>query len=392
MSLIDYCQSERQRQVIGLYESGLSSAQIAVELGLSSDSGVRRTIRRVKKYAASNKGYSPEHDMIHPVPDGLMLSGDSRLYNADGKKLLHWVKSKQDRERQIELMREFAAGLMEETRGMAKRVELDPNAKFQDWLSGYVVGDAHFGMYSWHKETGADFDIKIAQQDLQASFQYLIDEAPYSKIGLLVNVGDFLHANDRKGVTPGHGHILDIDGRYPNVCWVAAQTLKFAVNEMLRKHETVRVINAPGNHDPDGAPWLSICLSMYYENEPRVIVDQSVTQAYYVRFGKNLIMVTHGDKGKPADYIPTMATDRPQDWGETLHRYCWLGHYHHTEQKEHRGGYTEIFPTLAAPDAHARNNFYRSNREMHRIDLHSEFGALSRQKATKPLLDSMRGL
>lgn len=388
MSLVEYCRTDHQREIIQRFESGETMASIARDMGLDP-SNVGRIARNVKARAAQ-KGFSPEHDMNHTVPDGFSVKGVSTYYNNEGKPVGQWVKSSADNERRAEMMREFVEGLAEAAKGAAQRVDLDPRAKFQEnWLSAYIVGDAHFGMYSWHRETGADFDIKIAERDLKASFQYLIDDAPYSKIGLLVNVGDFLHANDKKGITPGHGHILDVDGRYPNVCKVAAQTLRFAVDQMLKKHEIVRIINAPGNHDPDGAPWLSICLAMFYENEPRVQVDESVTQAYYVRFGKNLIMVTHGDKGKPADYIPTMATDRPIDWGQTEHRYCWLGHYHHTEQKEHRGGYTEIFPTLAAPDAHASNNFYRSQREMHRLDLHAEFGALNRHKCNKQLIDAL---
>ena len=57
-----------------------------------------RTLRRRLKRLAL-KGYSPEHDMVHTVPDGFKVKGVSTYYNADGQPTGQWVKSSADDER-----------------------------------------------------------------------------------------------------------------------------------------------------------------------------------------------------------------------------------------------------------------------------------------------------
>jgi hypothetical protein len=65
---------------------------------------------------------------------------------------------------------------------------------------------------------------------------------------------------------------------------------------------------------------LAICLAGYYEREPRVFVDISPTPFHWYRFGKVFLGVTHGHMAKPEKLPGIMATDRPIDWGETLHK------------------------------------------------------------------------
>ena len=57
----------------------------------------------------------------------------------------------------------------------------------------------------------------------------------------------------------------------------------------------------------------------------------------YFTFGKNLIGVTHGDTAKMPDLGSIMATDRPREWGDSIHRYWLTGHVHHDQVKEYRG-------------------------------------------------------
>ena len=59
----------------------------------------RRTIQRRKAMLAL-KGYSPQHDMTHPVPDGFKAKGVSTLYRDDGTVAAQWVKSTADAQRQ----------------------------------------------------------------------------------------------------------------------------------------------------------------------------------------------------------------------------------------------------------------------------------------------------
>ena len=102
MSLLDYCTTERQRKVITLHEEGLGYQRIADRLGTTKWS-VRDTLKNLKSKAAI-QGHSPDHDMVHTVPDGFTVKGVSTLYNDEGKPVSQWVKSASDKERQFEIL------------------------------------------------------------------------------------------------------------------------------------------------------------------------------------------------------------------------------------------------------------------------------------------------
>ena len=69
MSLLEYCTTDRQRQIVELHEQGLGYTRIGQQVGIGRLS-VRDCIKGVKNKAAA-QGYSPEHDMTRTVPDDL---------------------------------------------------------------------------------------------------------------------------------------------------------------------------------------------------------------------------------------------------------------------------------------------------------------------------------
>lgn len=192
-------------------------------------------------------------------------------------------------------------------------------------------------------------------------------------------LGDFLHIDSFKAVTPTHGYLLDVDSRFPKMVAVAIRVLRYGIDTLLRKHARVHVIVGLGNHDPSSAIFMMQLLANVYEKEPRITIDTSPMPFHYFQFGKNMIATNHGDKVKLGDLPLIMATDQPKMWGETTHRYCWTGHVHHyqghqTQGKERPGVLIESFPVLPPEDAHAFSSGYRSKRAMKSIILHREFG------------------
>lgn len=348
-----------------------SNTKAANALGMD-----RRTVdRRMKRLAL--RGFSPAHDMTKTVPDGYTVKGVSSYYDRDGNLAGQWVKSTADQERQREIMLAVIDALKEEVRGIARPVKV-ARAALDRSLSAYLIGDAHFGLYAWEEEAGEDFDTAIASRDLRAAIDLLVEGAPASETGYLVDVGDFLHADNRSNATPASGNILDVDSRYQRVIRVAMDALRYCIGRMLRKHAKVKVFITPGNHNPDSAGWMALVLEAYYQNEPRVEVETSPAKFFYARHGKTLIGITHGDKIKVADLPAIMATDRAKDWGDTEHRYWWTGHVHHTRHQEFRGCFVESFNTLAASDAWHHSSGYRSARQMQRIDVDTEYGIYNR--------------
>lgn len=360
--------------VEALREHG-TQRKAAAALGMS-----KRNLER-RASGLARKGFSPKHDMTHTVPDGFRVKGVSTYYDREGEPVGQWVKSTEDAQRQRALMLEWVAGLAEEVRGKARPVR-EPRHTLANSLSAYLIGDAHFGLYAWAEEAGDDFDTNIASADLRAAVDLLVDGAPASAVGYLVDVGDFLHADNRSNQTPASGHILDVDSRFARVRRIAVQTLRYCIERMLVKHGRVEVFQAPGNHNPESAGWMAMVLEAYFENEPRVRVETSPAMFFYARHGKCLIGITHGDKVKMADLPAIMASDRARDWGETEHRYWWTGHIHHTKHQEFRGCFVESFNTLAASDAWHQASGYRSQRQMQRIDLDAEDGIYNRGVAS----------
>ena len=336
-----------------------------------------RELGRNERSLRRNKKVREYKQLVAEAPEGHSVKGVSTLYDVDGNIKAQWIKTTADAEDFSARLNDVATELAKEVRGLAKPVA-KPKQRNANTLSAYLIGDAHFGMYAWGAETGEDFDTDIASADLRRALDLLVEGAPPSDLGYLVDVGDFLHADNRSNTTPASGNLLDVDSRYQRVIRIAIEALRYCVARMLEKHRTVKVFITPGNHNPDSAGWMALVLAAYYSKEKRVEVEQSPSKFFYCQFGKNLIGITHGDKIK-IDQLPSiMATDRPKEWGDTLHRYWWTGHIHHTKHQEYRGCFVESFNTLAASDAWHHASGYRSARQMQRIDLDAEHGIYSR--------------
>ncbi len=325
----------------------------------------------------ARQGFSPGHDMTRTVPDGFHVRGVSTLYGSDGKIKGQWVKSQKDQEARLETLLEQFKCIDQPYRGKSETPPAPEHCN-EDLMVVYPMGDPHLGMYSWAAETGQDFDLKIAESNLVAAVDRLVGLAPPAERALIINVGDFFHSDNLSNQTTRSRHVLDVDSRWPKVVAVGIRTMRRCIDRALERHAHVTVINEIGNHDDHTSIFLSLCLAQYYENNPRVEIDTSPAHFHYVRFGANLIGVTHGNNTKPADLPGIMACDRAQDWGCTKHRYWYTGHIHHDTLKEYPGCVVETFRTLAARDAWHHEQGYRSGRDMKLDVLHIKFGRINR--------------
>jgi hypothetical protein len=247
-----------------------------------------------------------------------------------------------------------------------------------DLLAVYPLGDPHFGMYAWAKESGDDFDLDIARSLTLGAVDRLVQAAPSAKTAILLPLGDIFHMDDQSNQTPTNRHQLDADGRFVKVLQVGIETFRHAVIRCLEKHNKVIVRFVSGNHDPHSVWALAFSISAYFEKEPRVSVDLSPSAHWFHRFGSVLIGATHGDKTKHRDLLGVMAADRPEDWGQTKHRYFYTGHIHSQTVTELPGLVCESFRTLAARDAYASGAGYRAGRDMRCIVHHREHGEIER--------------
>lgn len=342
-------------------------------------SNLKKTLAVVRRKMAE-QGWSPEHDMVHSVPDGFKVKGVSTLYTngEDGTKVAaQWVKSCADRQRQEELAQQMVQAWCEAAKGIIKPIK-GPKVCNSSLLTIYPLGDPHFGMYAWGDETGKDFDLDIAEKQLMAAIDYLVEQSPASERGVLCNLGDMFHSDNMDGVTARSGHSLDMDGRLQKVIDVGVRALRRCIHRMLEKHKIVEIVNAPGNHDHVLALALNVMFKNIYENEPRVRVYSAPTMRHYIEHGKVLIGVVHGHQTRDNALGEIMATEKPEQWGKTQHRYFYRGHHHQDKVTELRGCKVEQFRTLAPKDAYAAGGGYLSGQDMKAIVHHAEHGEIAR--------------
>ena len=357
----------------------MTNAEIGELMGMS-ERNVYRMLKRITSKAAQ-MGYSPNHDMTKPVPDGFVVSGVSTYYNDEGKPVGQWVKSRLNADDKLKALQEAIADAVDEYKGLGKPTkQLKQKQDGTDYMVAIPIGDPHIGMYAWADECGEDFDTDIARNDLLNASRNLFTASPDANKCLIANLGDFFHSDNQSNRTARSGAALDVDTRWARVLKLGCMVMVDMIHLALKKYPEVEVINAIGNHDDHSAVMLSAFLSAYFSDEPRVTVQPTTAKFHYVRFGKCLIGVTHGDTIKHNDLGELMATDKAEEWGATEHRMWFVGHIHHSRKTELRGCTVESFRTLAAKDAWHAAKGYRSGRDMNAIVLHREFGEVARYR------------
>lgn len=319
------------------------------------------------------------------APPGFALKGTSTLYRDDGTVAAQWVKTNAVLEQQLKSTIEAIRDAFSD----APRVKpiRAPKSSNKRLLTVYPFGDPHIGMKSYGLETGADYDIKIADRIMSSAAAHLIDVAPPSETALVISLGDLYHVDNLKNQTSRSGNTLDVDTRYSVMIRAGVTVMRGIIENALRKHKFVKVICVIGNHDDIGAMWLQLALSLYYERNPRVTIETKPGKFHYHQHGKVLIGTTHGDTGKPEKLQGVMAADMPTLWGETKFRYWYTGHVHSRKVLEFPGVLWETFRTLAANDTYAAGAGYRSGRDLNAIVLDSEYGEVARHRFDVAMLE-----
>lgn len=376
MSLIEFCKTERQKEVISRVEAGMSQRDIATDLGVSRGTVVTH-IETVKRVAAK-QGYSPEHDYVHTVPDGYTVKGVSTYYNNEGKPTGQWVKSAADKERQLEILCERIDAALENIPPFEPQPA--PDTTNADLLSLLTITDFHLGMYAYAAESGDDWDVTIARNVFMNSIHDMINSCPNSEVGLLCQLGDFLHWDGiLSASTPSSHHALDADTRYAKLVDLAMSVMTEAVSLMLKKFGKVIVVSAEGNHDISGSIWLRKHIKHVFANDRVEVIDNDYPFYAYL-WGETMLGFHHGHKVRLAQ-LAKLFSSEPRTrkmWGEATQSYLHCGHLHHERVVEDAGAITEQHPTLAARDAYAARGGWQSLRGAKVITYHKTDGEIHR--------------
>jgi hypothetical protein len=378
VNILDFANTDRERLILQLKAQGITAPEVALKAGIT-ERNVFRTIARVKARAAA-RGYAPDSDWIHTVPKGQQVAGVSSLYrDGQDQPVLQWVKSKTDQEAAYELILDSLENAHENYKPF--KPSKSKGKKKENLASLLTITDFHLGMYAYEAETGDNWDSEIAERVFLDSIAAMIEAAPPSKVGILCQLGDFLHWDGiLSASTPMSGHALDADTRYSKLVELCMYVMTEAVRMMLEKFEQVVVISAEGNHDISGSIWLRKHIKHIYSKDKRVEVIDNDYPYYAYLHGEIMLGFHHGHKMKLASLHKLFASEPRfrSMWGKSVAAYIHTGHYHHERVIEDGGAIAEQHPTLSGRDAYAARGGYVSLRGAKLITYDKHDGEISR--------------
>lgn len=310
------------------------------------------------------------------LPAGHTVKGVSALVDADGRTIQQWVKTRNEYAPQdiAEILKEAF-------------VDVEPAAPVPASAEGYgdlltltPLADFHIGLFSWGKETGTNWDLKISERVIGDAIESLVARTPPSAHAIVLGGGDLLHSDNNENKTARSGNVLQVDGRYQKVLMTACRLVVRSIDANLRRHGHVTVRILPGNHDEHASVAVAYFLLAWFRNEPRVTVDVDPSLFFWFRFGKVLLGATHGHTVKLKDMASIMAHRRAEDWGATVHRFIHGFHIHHSSKfaTEGNGVISESHQTPTPQDAWHYGAGFLSGRSMQAISYHREYGEVSR--------------
>lgn len=188
--------------------------------------------------------------------------------------------------------------------------------------------DAHFGKLAWHRETGEDYDLRIAEEVYRNAVKDLLNHTSgYNVDRIIYPIGsDFFHINNAANTTKA-GTPQDVDGRLAKVYLAGCMAVVNAIDHCVQV-APVEGIWTGGNHDMETSWFMAQYLQAWYRNTKNVTIDAEPKTRKYRELGVNLLGFVHGDKERLQNLPTLMASEVPQAWARSKHREFHVGHKH----------------------------------------------------------------
>lgn len=370
-----------QERALAAYREHGSYGKAAAALGLDK-AGVQRTVKRALAAQSAEADMDPG---IRAAMSEVGLSDPLALSHAwiktqdpdTGRGVSAFVKVKPP-ETEPEDIAEALSEALETHRGACPEIR-QPDHVDEDLATFYPRTDLHIGQMSWEPETGQNWDLRRATEEIGDAASQLVGCSPPSHTAIIAGMGDHYHADDQSNRTPTSGHALDVDGRYYKVltagAWLDIAMIKLA----LQKHQHVEYNVMRGNHDPHAADALRLAVSMFFDNHPRVTIHQCPADRWYFKWGRNLIGTAHGHRLKIKDAAPVMLSEQRHKMADVDWMVFYLGHFHHREELYQHGVMARRLGAPPAQDAYAAGGPWAPDRLMESFTYHKTRGEIARQ-------------
>jgi metallophosphoesterase superfamily enzyme len=284
---------------------------------------------------------------------------------------------------------QFAADLRDHLEALPRAAPAtkNPAASLTDCLAIYPVADLHLGLLTHAEEAGTEWNTAIATATFHAVQNKVIEATPPTAHAMLVNLGDLMHHDDTTNQTFKSKHNLDVDQRYHRTLLAAFEAMRNSIEALRTRHTHVTYRGQRGNHDERSHEAVTLALTIHYANTPDVTIVPTGRDIFVDTFGTNMIAFHHGDSVPKLDRLAMyLASDYPEEWGRTRHRFAFSGHLHHDRRQsgEIGGVIFETCGTIAPRDAYARRHGYTARRGLTSLTLHKDDGEISRVRRPAP--------
>ncbi len=379
----------RQREVIDAVRDTGSQTAAALQLGMAASSVNRRLQGALTR--ATIQGYNPEQGLTTIYPEGYLMEKVT-VHKHNGMVVDTWERMNADKEKQLDLLRDAISAICEGVEPLppVPLLETEGNSKL---LVNIPIGDAHVGMLAWGEESGADYDLKIAEALHCQAVDMLIDSTPVAADCCIIDLGDFLHADNLFGTTSRGGNILDMDGRYHKVVRTAIRISNYYIQQALKHFTHVTYRPEVGNHNDVGAIWMQELLTILYRDEPRVTIGNTAGCVYFWQHGLCFFGSHHGHTIKFDKLPDIMAAHIMDEHIETKFRKFYCGHIHHKTVRAADFNTCEVqtYRTLAAKDAYASSHGYHAPRDITAEVWHKEYGHMGTVNVNIPMMENKHG-
>lgn len=211
--------------------------------------------------------------------------------------------------------------------------------------------DVHFGKLAWRKETGEDYDLKIATKMYEDAVDDYVarclahPEGPPVR-SLYVVGSDFFHIDSSARQTTS-GTPMDVDTRFHKL-FLTGRDVAIRTILKLLKFGPVDVMVIPGNHDRESSFHLGYVLDAWFHEHPDVTIDTEPRDRKAYQWGVVGLMYTHGNLEVRSRLPKVFPESFPRIWANTLWREIHKGHIHSRQVK--KPGKAVLHPMAIHPD------------------------------------------
>ncbi len=279
----------------------------------------------------------------------------------------HWrVSAKVTRlkDNEVDNVAELLKGFKPKKYKQVTRLKTPGKTKTAGVLS---LQDIHFG-----KEGNETID-KCFEETIKDLINRATNSHHLEKLYYVIG-GDVINMDTWNGSTTS-GTPLDNCMTATEAYMQAFDSIQWSVNYLKQFCDKLQIVYIPGNHDRLSSFHLAHGLSKCFDDK-NILWDVVYLERKVYVYENNFFAFEHGDVNTKNSLL-LYSMEYPKQWGMTLHRTLYTGHYHHKKkiqyitEHENTGFMLKILPSLSRTDYYHYHNKFVGSKRSGVLSIHS---------------------